>query len=46
MYSIISLIAVTSLFFTFIIVLATPVAKRDYSNVFPLTDGFPNPNTD
>ena len=37
--------AVTSLSFTSVIVSAAPAAKRDYSNVFPLTDGFPNPST-
>jgi hypothetical protein len=43
---IISFAAITSLSFTFIIILAAPVAKRDYSNVFPLTNGFLNPNAD
>ena len=46
MCSIISLTAITSLFFTFTIVLAAFTVKRDYSNIFLLTDGFPNPNAD
>ena len=46
MHSIISLAAVTSLSFTSTIILAAPAAKRDYSNVFLLTNGFLNPNMD
>jgi hypothetical protein len=44
MRSIISLAAVTGLSLTSAIVSAAPAAKRDYGNVFPLTDGFPNPS--
>ena len=44
-YSIISLAAITGLSFTSAIVLAALAAKRDYSNVFLLTDGFLNPST-
>ena len=45
MRSIISL-AVTSLSLTSTIISATPAAKRDYGNVFPLTDSFLNPSAD
>ena len=44
MRSIISLAAVTGLSLTSAIVSAAPAAKRDYGNVFPLADGFPNPS--
>lgn len=44
MRSIISLAAVTGLSLTSAIVSAAPAAKRDYGNVFPLSDGFPNPS--
>ena len=46
MRSIISLAAVTSLSFTFIIVLAAFAAKRDYSNVFLFINGFLNLSAD
>ena len=42
MCSIISLATVTGLFLTSTIVLAAPTAKRNYSNIFLLTDGFPD----
>ena len=42
---IISLAAVTGLSLISAIVSAALAAKRDYSNVFPLTDGFLNPST-
>ena len=40
MRSIISLTTVTGLFFTSVIVLVTLAAKRSYSNVFLLINGF------
>jgi hypothetical protein len=43
---IISFTAITSLSFTFIIVLAALAAKKDYNNIFPFTNGFLNPSTD
>ena len=45
MRSIISFTAVTGLSFISVIVSAALAAKRDYSNVFLLIDGFPNPST-
>ena len=44
-YFIIFFTAVISLSFTFIIVLAAPAAKRDYSNIFLFINSFPNPST-
>ena len=46
MHSIISFTAIISLSFTFTIILAAFAAKRDYNNVFPLTNGFLNPSMD
>ena len=45
-HSIISFTTITSLSFTFIIVLTASVAKRDYNNIFSLTNGFLNPSAD
>jgi hypothetical protein len=46
MHFIISFTTITSLSFTFIIILAAPAAKRDYSNIFLFTNSFLNPSAD
>ena len=44
MCSIISFATITGLFLTSAIISADSAAKRDYNNIFPLTDGFLNPS--